>query len=156
MSFSAKATTILKQGRIIGTELIAPRPDFRAFVLVIPQLPDPKENLEAWRDRPYKNEGGWVGLKDSSMINGFEIRYLEHQAKYTDEDWGLDYDYVLDDETTRINQIFVKREDEIETALSQWLEDLSELKEPDDFNSSLVNSPIDSYLSRDERPHLWL
>ena len=160
MSLSAKVVTILKQGRIVGAELAAPRSDFRAFVLVIPELPDPKENPEAWHhqgDRPYRNESGWVGLKDSSIISGFEIRYLEHHAKYTDEEWGLDYDYVLDDETTRIKRIHVKREDEIETVLSQWLEDLSELKKPDDFNSSLVNSTIDSYLNRsDERPHLWL
>lgn len=150
MSISNKAKSTLRQGRIVGAELNASRPDFRAFVLVIPQVPDREEN------RFSRNEGGVIGLKDPSLISGYEIRYLEHHAKYTDEEWGMDYDLVLDDTTTRVKRIYVKREDEIETALSEWINDLSELTEPDDFDSSLVNSPIDSYLNRpNEHPHLW-
>ena len=141
--------SILRQGRVVGAKLDASRSDFRAFVLVIPQVLDQKEN------HLQRNDGGVIGLKDQSFITGYEIRYLEHHAKYTDEDWGMDYDYVLDDTTTRIKRIFVKREDEIETVLAQWLKDLSELKEPDDFDSSLVNSSIDYYLNRpNERLHL--
>lgn len=151
MSIPTKATNILRQGRIVGAELAAPRPEFRAFVLIIPQIPDQTENPLL------RNEGGVIGLKDPSLINGYEVRHLEHHAKYTDEEWGMDYDYVLNDTTTRIKRIYVKREDEIEIALTQWLKDLSELKEPDDFDSSLVNSPIDYYLNRpEERPHLWI
>jgi hypothetical protein len=60
----------------------------------------------------------------------------------------MDYDYVFDDSTTRVKRICVKREEEIGVALEQWLKDLSELKEPDDFDSSLVHSPIDGYLNR--------
>jgi hypothetical protein len=160
MSISSKALNALRQGRIVGAELAAPRPDFRAFVLVIPQVPDPYKNPDAWihwGHRPFRNEGGVINLKDPSLITGYEIRYLEHHAKYTDEEWGMDYDYVLDDTTTRIKRIYIKRVDEIENSLEPWLKDLSRLEDPHNFDSSLVNSFIDYYLDRpDERPHLWL
>jgi hypothetical protein len=48
-------------------------------------------------------------LKDPSFISSFEIRYLEHHARYTDEEWGWDYDYVLDDQTTRVRRVYVKK-----------------------------------------------
>jgi hypothetical protein len=151
---------LLRQGKFIAAEIPSQSSDFRAFVLVIPQVPDPYKHPEAWihwGHRPIPNESGVIRIKDPSFITGYEIRYLQHLAKYSDQEWGLNYDNVLDDTTTRIKRIYVKREEEIEAALAQWLKDLSELKEPNHFDSSLVNSPIDAYLSRlDERPHLWL
>lgn len=150
MNISGEAINILRQGRIIGAELNPPRLDFRAFVLVIPQVSEQGGNLLM------KNEGGIIGLDDSSLISGYEIRYLEHHAKYTDVEWGMDYDYVLDDITTRVKRIFVTQEDEIAAALAQWFKDLPVFTTPDDFDSSLANSLIDSYLNRpNERPHLW-
>jgi len=42
-------------------------------------------------------------------------------------------------------------------AIAPWLEDLSQLQEPEKFDSSLVNSPIEYYLNQpEERPHLWI
>ena len=160
MSLPNGIINVLRQGKFVAAEIHAESSDFRAFVMVIPQVPNPYQHPEAWihwGHRPVPTEGGVIRIKDPSFITGYEIRYLKHLAKYTDEEWGMDYDYVLDDPTTRIKRIYVKREEEIEAALVRWLKDLSELKEPDDFDSSLVNSPIDSYLNRpDERPHLWL
>ena len=145
----------MQSGKSVAAELKAMRPEFRAFIMIIPKVPSPHENLDAWIPYlPYPSES--IKLKDNSFINGFEIRFLEHDIKYTDEDWGWDYDYVLDDNTTRIKRVFVSQENEIESALAAWLKDLSQLQEPANFNSSLVNSPIESYLDRpDERPHLW-
>jgi len=89
-------------------------------------------------------------------LRTFEIRYLEHQARYTDEEWGWDYDYVLDDQTTSVRRVYVKSEGEIAAAIALWLEDLSQLQEPENYDSSLVNSPIEYYLNQpEERPHLW-
>jgi hypothetical protein len=87
----------------------------------------------------------------------YELRYLEHDARYTDTDWGFDYDYVLDDLTTRVKRVFVSTADAIELAIAPWLTDLTQLRPPGQFDSALVNSPIDVYLDRpEERPHLWL
>jgi hypothetical protein len=155
MAIPDKILNILRSGKPVAAELTAKLPEFRAFVMVIPQVPSPDENPDAWIPfRPHPNE--WIRLKDSSFIQGFEVRFIEHHAKYTDEDWGWDYDCVLDDETTRIKRVFISQENEIESAILPWLEDLSELREPANFNSSLVNSPIETYLNRpDERSHLW-
>ena len=160
MAIPDKVLSILRSGKPVAAELIATRQDFRAFVMVIPQVPNPHENPDAWihwGHRPNPNEGGIIRLKDSSSISGFEVRYLEHHAKYTDEDWGWDYDYVLDDSTTRVKRVFVTNEAEIEAAVAYWLKDLLQLREPDNLDSSLVNSPIEGYLNRpNERKHLWL
>ncbi len=160
MAIPDKVLNILRSGKSVAAEVTATRPEFRAFVMVIPQVPNPHENPDAWihwGHRPEPNEGGVIRLKDISLISGFEIRFLEHHAKYTDKDWGWDYDYVLDDSTTRIKRVFVSQENEIEPAVSVWFISLSQLQEPDNFDSSLVNSPIDGYLNRpEERKHLWL
>jgi hypothetical protein len=159
MSMPDKVLNILRSGKPLAAEIKTARPEFRAFVMVIPQVPNPHENPDAWihwGHRPQPNEGGVIRIKDISFISGFEIRFVEHHAKYTDEDWGWDYDYVLDDTTTRIKRIFISEENEIESSVAHWLKDLSQLQEPDKFNSSLLNSPIEGYLDRpDERPHLW-
>lgn len=159
MALSEKILNILRSGHPVAAELKPTRDEFRAFVMVVPQVPNPHENPDAWihwGHRPQPNAGGVIRIKDASFINGFEIRFLEHHAKYTDEDWGWDYDYILDDTTTRIKRVFVLKEDDIESAIEPWLKDLSQLQEPGNFDSSLINSPIDYYLNRsDERPHLW-
>jgi hypothetical protein len=159
MTIPDGAKKILRTGKPVAAEIMASLPDNRAFVMVIPQVPDHHEFPEAWihwGHRPAPNDGGVIRLKDPSFISGYEIRYLEHHSKYTDEEWGWDYDYVLDDRTTRVRRVFVTSEDEIYAAIAPWLEDLSQLQEPDQFDSSLVHSPIDYYLNRpEERPHLW-
>ncbi|HEY8460152.1 MAG TPA: hypothetical protein VIM99_07210, partial [Blastocatellia bacterium] len=159
MTMPDRQQKILRSGKPLAAEITASRQNFRAFVMVIPQVPDPRETPEAWihwGHRPGPNEGGVIRLKDPSFISGFEIRYLEHHAKYADAEWGWDYDYALDDQTTRAQRAYVKSEDEIAAAIAPWLEDLSQLQEPENFDSSLVNNPIERYLDLlEERPHLW-
>jgi hypothetical protein len=159
MTIPDRQQKILQSGKPVAAEITASRQNFRAFVMVIPQVPDPQETPEAWihwGHRPEPNDGGVIRLKDPSFISGFEIRYLEHQARYTDEEWGWDYDYVLDDQTTSVRRVYVKSEGEIAAAIAPWLEDLSQLQEPENYDSSLVNSPIEYYLNQpEERPHLW-
>lgn len=149
----------LRSGKSVAAEVTASRPDYRAFIMVIPQVPDPRKCLEAWMHwghRAEPNDCHVIRLKDPSFISGFEIRYLEHHAKYTEEAWGWDYDHVLDDQTTRARRIFVSREGEIAAAIAPWLDDLSQLQPPDQFDSSLVNSQIDVYLGHPaKRPHLF-
>lgn len=118
----------LRLGDSIAAELENSAPDMKTYLIIIPKRSESK----------------------------YEIRYLEHNKKYTDTDWGLDYDYVLDDKSTRIKRIFVESENEIANVLFKWIKDLTVLTTINDFDSSLIHSPIDCYLERtDERPHLW-
>jgi hypothetical protein len=143
----------LRSGREVAAEISSNEIEMRAYIVVIPQAPKPWDCPEAWQCV----QGSEPVLRDPSWITGYEIRYLQHHIKYTNTDWGWDYDLVLDDDTTRVNRIFVRREDEIEDALSRWLTDMTTLNHPTSFDSALVTSPLDSYLNRaEERPHLWL
>jgi len=120
-------------------------------------MPDRYNHPEAWREWADKSLGPAYVLKDSSYITGYEIRYLRHDAKYTDTEWGWDYDLALNDQTTRIKRVFVEKEDEIEQAIRPWLKDLSWLSPAEEFDNSIVDSPLDYYLDRPyERPHIWL
>ena len=108
---------------------------------------------EAWTGGTYQLDV----LRDVASIMGYEIRYVSHDKKYTDTEWGMDYDYVLEDETTRIQRQFVRRQEQIAPALIDWTAEIDNLRDTGEFDSSLLNSPIDAYLDRpDERPHLWL
>lgn len=98
----------------------------------------------------------YVVIIPRKLESNYEIRYLEHNEKYTDTDWGMDYDYVLDDKTTRVKRLFIENEAEILNFLTNWGKSFSDLKPIDDFDSSLIHSPIDSYLENpNERSHLW-
>ena len=157
MNISQEIRNILNCGRSVAAEIATTQSDMCAFVVIIPSVPDRHNHPEAWREWADKSFGPAYVLKDSSYITGYEIRYLRHDAKYTDTEWGWDYDLVLNDQTTRIKRVFVEKEDEIEKAIKSWLEDLSWLRPAEEFDSSLVDSPLDYYLDRpDERPHLWL
>lgn len=148
----------LYMGRLVAAELPVPQPGFRAFVVVLPQVPDLRTQPEAWA------EGDWDNrlyreptLRSPSFIRGYEVRYLLHHAKYTNSEWGWDYDHVLADKTTRVQRMFVEREDEVEAAVTKWLPDVVGLQAPGNFDSSLVNSPLNYYLDNSEGlSHLWL
>jgi len=56
--------------------------------------------------------------ENPSYISSFEIRYLKHHARYTDEEWGGDYDYMLDDQTTRVRRVHIKSAGEITSAIA--------------------------------------
>ena len=151
MEMPSEVREILHSGYAVAAELPAPRPEMRAFVMVIPRVPSPHKCPEAWDKRTCKPM-----LRDVSFIHGYEVRYLLHHEKFTDTEWGWDYDYVLDDETTRAHRTFVEQIDDIEAALSAWSVAMADLQDPGPFDSSLVNSPIEYYLDRPtDRPHLW-
>ena len=48
----------------------------------------------------------------------YEIRLIKHKDIYTHEEWGLDWDYVIDDTSTRIKRIFVNRTEV--TIIANW------------------------------------
>ena len=123
--------------------------------MVIPQVPDVGKDPEAYI---YQGENIQRHiLRDPSSITGYEIRLLKHDAKYTDEAWALENDWVLYDETTRVKRLFVRREEDIEQAIMPWLPDTAYLHSPEKFGSSLVDSLTWSYSSLlEELPHLWL
>ena len=106
----------LNYGKEIAVEVAAAEPNMRAFVSVIPQVPDKWKHPEAY---VYQGENVRPGiLRDPSLITGYEIRWLKHDAKYTYEAWAYDYDQVLDAETTRVKRFFIKREEDIEKSLA--------------------------------------
>ena len=143
----------LHLGRDLAAELPAQEP-MRSFVMVMPQAPDRRKHPELWTEGLY----GLRVLRDPSSITGYEIRYVSHDKKYTDREWGMDYDLVLEDETTRIKRLFVPKEEDLAAALTTWITDYSSLREVNTFDSSLLTSPIDYYLDHeyaDESEHLW-
>jgi hypothetical protein len=113
MALPAKILARLNYGKEIAME-VAAKPGMRAFVSIIPQVPDVKEHPDAYfyegENRPRHR------LLDPSLIVGYEIRWLTHKAKYTNVDWGGDYDIVLADKTTRIKRQFVGPEISIQEA----------------------------------------
>ena len=144
----------LNYGKEIAVE-VAAEPEMRAFVVVIPQVPDKQEYPNAYfyegENRPRRR------LLDPSLITGYEIRWLTHKAKYTKEHWGGDYDVVLADKTTRVKRILIRPEVSIQEAVAPWLTDMSFFVHPFDLDSSLVGSPIVGYLDDlEEFPHLRL
>src|SRR5262245_45957329 len=53
-------------------------------------------------------------------VSGFEIRYLKHHERYTIGDYGNDYLWALDDESTVIRRSFVESEEQFAAALAPW------------------------------------
>lgn len=141
MPIPLKILNALHYGKSVAAEL-PPFGSCRAYVAVIPQVPSPRERPEAWinSDRQMGMFSPMMTLRDPASITGYDVLYISHDAKYTCADWGDDADYVLDDDTTRIRRVFVAREDGIESALSPWLTDLSQLRPPANFDSSLVRN----------------
>ena len=154
MPIPLKRLNALRTGRSLVAEVPASAPDRRAFVMVIPQCPSRFERPDAWfhADSTLTAFAPTPILRDPSFITGFEVRRVEHDARYTDDAWGNDADLALADETTRVRRTLVETEDGIEAALAPWLDDMAALGPPQDHDSALVNNPN---LGRpDEYPHL--
>ncbi len=152
MTLPLKTIARLESGRAVAAEVTAPQPDTRAYVVILPQTPDSHEHPDRW----LQSGTGEPWLRDPGDITGYEIRYLQHHAKYTDTDWGRDYDQVLGDTTTRVKRIFVSTTEDIELALVPWIAEGISFQHPHTFDSSLVSSPLEAYLDRrDAYPHLW-
>ena len=155
MALPLKILERLHCGEEVAAEVAAAAPNMRAFVVVIPQAPDKWEQPDAYL---YRGENAPRGsLRDPSLVTGYEIRWLKHDAKYTYENWAYDYDQVLAAETTRVKRFLVGLEEDIEKALTPWLTDMSYLRDPLALDSGLVGNLTSRDLARlEEYPHLWL
>jgi len=89
----------------------------------------------------------------------YEIRLLKHKDVYTNEEWGWDWDYVLDDSATRIKRLFVNRSDdnhELEAVLTSLEIDIDGFNCTGCFDSPLLDGVIEiCFEYPDETPHLW-
>jgi len=89
----------------------------------------------------------------------YEIRLIKHKDIYTHEKWGYDWDYVLDDMSTRIKRIFINRTDdnyELEKALRSLDIDINDFNRVRIYDSPILDDVIDCYIKcPDELPHLW-
>jgi hypothetical protein len=156
MTIPLKILEYLDRGWQVAAELPASEVSQRAYVVVIPDTPNPRYYPEAWAKKSTDILPGELILSDTSLIQRYEIRYLQHDMKYTNTEWGWDYDYVLEDESTRINRVFVEVKEKIEPELVKALGYVPDLELSVNFDSSLVCSPITSMLDRSEDyPHLW-
>ena len=136
----------------MAAEVPALHADTCAYIVILPQTPSRHEHPDRW----LQSGTGEPWLRDSSDITGYEIRSLQHHAKYTDTDWGWEYDQVLGDPTTRVKRIFVLTLDDITSAIAPWVTSSTTFQHPHTFDSSLVSNPIEGYLERlDVYPHLW-
>lgn len=88
-----------------------------------------------------------------------EIRYMKHNEIHIDTEWGLNYDYVPRDKSTRLKRIFINRNEEnseLLGILSKFDINFYDFKHLNFFDSTLINSPIECYIE-DKKifPHLW-
>jgi hypothetical protein len=95
-------------------------------------------------------------------ITSYEVRYIRHKDIYTDTEWGSDYDQVLADETTRTKRHIVLRTEnnlELVNCLSLYSFDVTDFKHLlpyENFDSALVDSPIENYIENEKTfPHLF-
>ena len=104
MTIPPKILARQNYGKEITVE-VAAEPGMRAFVSIVPQVPDVKEWPDTYfyegENRPRRR------LLSLSLVTGYEIRWLKHDAKYTQRDWFGDYDVVLAVKTTRGRHLFV-------------------------------------------------
>jgi hypothetical protein len=155
MPIPPQILNFLYRGWEVAAELFSKDLNFRTYILIIPQAPQPHYNPEMWKQSKDIRPGKLM-LNTLDLVQGYEIRYLHHHSKYTDTDFGWDYDIVLEDLTSRVRREFVQTEEDLEKKLNQRLSDLSQLELSEEFDSSLVGSPITAMLNRpQDYPHLW-
>lgn len=127
----------------VGFEINHAEDGMKAYVLVYP--------IEEQKEQKYKN--------NLLPVVSYEIRYIKHREIYTDSKWGLDYDYVLADNTTRIKRIYagrVKDNTELSDALSNFDINAEDFKRLNFFDSALTESPIECYINdKNIFLHLW-
>ena len=127
----------------VGFEINNVKDGMRAYVLVYP--------IEEQKEQKYKN--------NLLPVVSYEIRYIKHREIYTDSKWGLDYDYVLADKTTRIKRIYagrVKDNTELSDVLSNFDINAEDFKRLNFFDSALTESPIECYINdKNTFLHLW-
>ena len=145
MALEAKVLARLRSGRAVAARVAAPHPDSRAYLVILPQSPALHDAPERW----VRSGSGEARLRDPADVTGYEIRYLQHHARYTDEAWGWDPDHVLADPTTRVRRIFVGTIEDVAPALAPWSAGADpDFQHPHAFDSSLLGIPLESYLDR--------
>lgn len=94
-----------------------------------------------------------------SPIVSYEVRLVKHKDIFIEEKYGYDYDYALEDKTTRIKRMFVDKTDgnhELEKILVSLNIDINDFHQVSYYDSVLLNSPIESYIDNpDNLSHLW-
>ena len=127
----------------VGFEVNNTEDRMKAYILVFP--------VEKEEEQKYRN--------NLLPVISYEIRYIKHKEIYTDSEWGLDYDYVLGDKSTRIKRVFVDRNEgnsELFRVLSKFDIDFFDFKRPGFFDSALIDSPIECYIEDENMfSHLW-
>jgi hypothetical protein len=87
------------------------------------------------------------------QTDGYELRLITHLERYTEESFGYDYDYAMQDQTTRLQRLFVDNVSSAISHLASWGCTEKMLVPPTSLDSCLVNSPLDAYF---ELSHLRL
>jgi len=85
--------------------------------------------------------------------SGYELRLITHHARYTEETFGLDYDYAIEDLHTRVKRVFAVDLQSTLAQLAAWGCTEAMLASPRSIDSCLVNSPLEAYL---HLPHLQM
>ncbi|MCP1224812.1 hypothetical protein [Sebaldella sp. S0638] len=127
----------------VGFQVNNTEDGMKAYVLIFP--------VEKEEEQKYKN--------NLLPVVSYEIRYIKHKEIYTDSEWGLDYDHVLEDKSTRIKRVFVDRNEEnseLFSVLSEFDIDFLDFKRLRFFDSALVDSTIECYIEDENMfSHLW-
>lgn len=138
---------LLDRKVMMGAEVETKVPGMKAYIKIIPIE---KENTSIYKT-------------NLMPVIAYEVRYFLHRDIYTEWAWGLDYDLVLNDTTTRIKQTVVPRTDGNEAlrqALSPYQligDGFCKITSYCSLDSALVDSPIECYLEDQQSlPHLWL
>lgn len=150
----------LHRGLPVAAQIPQALPDTVAYLLVIPRVERLFEEPDCGRRSARRVVDARTlprGTYNRLDNRGYEIRLIRHDARYTDEEWGWDYDLALDDETTRVRRLFVEEERVLPAALAPWREAADALGSAEPLDSTLVNSVLDWYLDqpRKIRRHLW-
>ena len=127
----------------VGFEIMNTESGMKSYVVIFP--------IEKKEEQIYRN--------NLLPIVSYEVRYIKHKEVYTDTKWGFDYDYVLEDKSTRIKRFYIERNNEnsnLLKVLSEFDIDFEDFKRLNFFDSALIDSPIDSYIKdKSIFPHLW-
>lgn len=86
----------------------------------------------------------------------FELRLITHHERFSETNYGWDYDYALKDLRTRVTRIEIVGIPAVFSQLAKWGTSESTLKATREFDSCLINSPLDYYILPGRVPHLSL
>jgi hypothetical protein len=134
----------------VATEILGVPEGMKAYAIIYPI-------------RESQDSNSWSNLQPTIS---YEIRLIMHKDIYTYEEWVLDWDYVIDDKSTRIKRIFVPRtadNSELEIVLQSLNIALDNCQHENYFGGVLMDiltdlalEPIDSHLWIDDWSNVYL